>query len=346
MRSSRQLTIRRRVAAWIVAAISASGLFLAATGSTASAAGNGLYSISPASASGQPQRQYFNYLADPGSTISDSVQVYNQTSSAVPFTLYPADAINAQGGGFDLLTLNKTMHQVGKWTSLADEAFTLPAHSVATVPFFINIPGSVTPGDYAGGIVVRPTNPAIEKKGNFTFAVYNAVGTRIYIRIKGPLHPSLQVTKLAVSPQTSASSLFGGPVDANITYTFKNTGNEILNPTTNLKVSPLIGGATTFIQPFSSILPGQSVTITRHVNSVEAVFKLSADLTITDARPQATTATGSSSALVIPWLAILVIVLLIALYLLLRRRRRHGSASEPPEEGGSPQPPEKVGAAT
>ena len=168
MPSSRQLTIRRRLAAWALAAISASGLFVVATASTASAAGNGLYSISPASESGQPQRQYFNYLAEPGSTISDSVQVYNETASAIPFTMYPADAINAQGGGFDLLTLNKTMHEVGKWTSLSDEGFTLPAHSVATVPFSINIPSGVTPGDYAGGIVVRPTNPAIERKGNFS----------------------------------------------------------------------------------------------------------------------------------------------------------------------------------
>lgn len=346
MLSSSITAVRRKLVAWAAVAAFISGLFLLTTSSVASAAGNGLWSISPTSVPGQGQRQYFNYLVSPGSTVSDAVTVYNQTNAPLPLRLYPADAVNAQGGGYSLLTPNKSMHSIGKWTSMGDEEFTLPPKSLAKVPIDINVPGTATPGDYAGGVVLRPVNPAIERRHNLTFAVYQAVGTRVYLRVKGPLHPRLEVTHLAINPDTGISGLFGGPMSADVTYTFKNTGNQILNPTTHLKVSPLIGGATTVTQPFSSIIPGNAVTVTRHISSTEALFHLSANLSVSDTKPQAATETAAASATIIPWLAILVIVLLVAAYVVLRRRRRHHQAPPAGPAAGSPEAPAPVGAGT
>lgn len=329
-----------RVGGVLAAAVVALGLLAAGPAQPASAAGNGLWSIEPAPVPGQPQRQNITYLLVPGDTLRDAVTLFNQTRQPLPLLLYPADAINAQGGGFTLQTPNKPRRYVGKWTQVSDQEFTLPPRSMATVPIYVNVPGNTPPGDYAGGVVMRPVNPAVQKRGNLSFGIYQAVGTPIFIRIKGPLRPGLAVTHVAVHPDTTISGLFGGPTSGTVSYTFKNTGNEILNPRSYLKVSPLAGGATTFHpQNFPSILPGNSVTITRHVSSIEPVLRLTGNVTMKPTRPFEPVVTGSASAWVIPWLLIAVLVLLAVLYYL-RRRRRKGKAppitAPPPGAGSTP----------
>ena len=131
---------------------------------------------------------------------------------------------------------------------------------------------------------------------------------------------------MAIHPETTVLGPFGGPTGANVSYTIKNTGNEILNPVAYLKVSPLIGSSVNFPEEsYPSLLPGSSATFTGHVGSIEPVFKLSSELTLDERNPRVVTAAASASAIVIPWLAILVIVFLIALFVLLRRRSRSRS---------------------
>lgn len=297
----------------------------------ASAANNGLYSVFPATPSGSNPRVWFNYLVNPGTVIKDSVTVTNQTPQSIAFKLYPVDAINAQGGGFAFNPPQAPLRTVGAWVQLSDLEFTLPPHSLANVPFTMRVPQGETPGDYAGGIVLSPVYPAVERRGAFTFNVYNNVGTRIYLRVAGPLHPSLSITKLSIGTSGFAG-LLGGPVSSTVTYTVTNTGNEILNPTAKLSVSPLVGSATE-VPPkiYSSLLPHNSVTATYKFPSKEAFLRFSANLTLITGAAKDTNTAGSATAWVVPWLLILIILILIALLWLWRRRRR--KAEEGPEEG-------------
>jgi len=302
----------------------------ALAGSTpASAATNGRYSIQPVTIQGSAPRVWFNYLVNPGASISDAVTVTNQTTQAIAFKLFSADAINAQGGGFALNPPQDPVHYIGAWVKLSTFEFTLPAHTLANVPFALDIPAGATPGDYAGGIVLSPVNPAVEKRGSVSFAVYQNVGARIYVRVHGPLHPGLSITQLSIKTSGWAG-IIGGPVSSTVTYTLTNTGNEILNPVAKLSVSPLIGSTVT-IPPrtYPSLLPENSVTVSYQLNSKEAFLRMSANLTVTSV---AGTTSASAAAWVIPWVLIVVILGLIGYFWYRRRRRRVPVAPAAPAE--------------
>jgi len=305
----------------------------------ASAANNGRYSVFPATISGNSARPFFNYVVNPDSTVKDAVTVTNYTPVSIEFKLFAADAINAQGGGFALNPPNAPKRSVGSWVGLSAEDFTLPPHTLANVPFTIKVPPGLPPGDYAGGIVLQTAQPSIEKRGAFTFEVYQNVGTRMYVRIAGPLHPGLAITKLSVNTH-GWLGLVGGPVDADVTYTVTNTGNQVLNPTTRLSVSPLLGSTVT-IPPriFPSLLPHSSATVTYQLKNQEALLKITADLKVTS---RAGVTTASTTTWVIPWLLILALVLLLLfLWWLYRRRHREvGDAEGVADTGDVPGGPD------
>jgi archaellum component FlaF (FlaF/FlaG flagellin family) len=268
------------------------------------------------------------------------VAVTNQTPNTIPFQLIPADGVNTkQGGAFTLYQVpGKPLHSVGAWVRLSDLDFTMPPHTIANVPFTVDVPPGLTPGDYAGGIILQPTTPAVNQHGNVTVDLYQDVGARIYIRVRGALHPGLSVTQLSVNT-SGAAGLVGGPVSSSVTYTLTNTGNQVLNPTAKLNVSPLIGSGIT-IPPkiFSSLLPHNSVTVTYKLASKEAFLRMNANLSISSG---AGTTTATASAWVIPWIIVAIIVVLVGLLWFWRRRRRRAKVVPPP-----PAEPEPAGVAS
>jgi hypothetical protein len=314
--------LQRLIAFGLVAAGSLSLLCVGAGSPAASAATNGQYSIFPATVQQGNPRVLFNYLANPGSVITDAVAVTNQTTQSIAFNLYSTDAVNGQQGGYVFNPQNKPAHTVGTWTQLSSLGFNLPPHSLANVPFTLKIPAGQTPGDYAGGIVLVPVNPAVEHRGAVTFNLFQAVGARIYVRVRGPLHPGLSITQLSIGT-SGIAGLVGGPVSSTVTYRLTNTGNQILNPTAKLSVSPLLGSATT-VPPriFPSLLPHNSVTLTYKFPSKEAFLRFTANLSV---KSGGGTTTASATAWVIPWILIAILVIFIALFWYWRRRRRHAA---------------------
>jgi hypothetical protein len=301
---------------------------------SASAATNGQYSVFPATITAGSPRVFFNYLVGPGSVINDAVTITNQTTQSLAFKLYTTDAVNAKGGDFAYNPPQDPKHSVGAWVQLSDLLVTLPAHTLANIPFTLKIPAGETPGDYSGGIVLSPVNPAVEHRGALTFNVFENVGTRIYVRVKGPLQPGLSITQLSMNTSGFAGYV-GGPVSSSVSYTLTNTGNEILNPKAKLSVSPLIGSAT-IVPPhiFSSLLPHNSVTVTYHFPSKEAFLRFTAHLSVTSA---AGTTTASATAWVIPWILVAILILIIGFVWYRRRRRRRLSEAASAGAGAAAQ---------
>ena len=125
---------------------------------------------------------------------------------------------------------------VGAWIQLSEVGVHSPAHTLANVPFTLEVPAGQTPGDYQGGIVLQTVIPTVEKRGALTFDVYqNVRHTYLSAKVAGPLHPSLAITQLSINTHGLAG-LVGGPVNADVTYTLTNTGNKILNPTARLSL--------------------------------------------------------------------------------------------------------------
>ena len=140
--------------------------------------------------------------------------------------------------------------------------------------------------------------------------------------MRGPLHPGLSITKLSIGTSGFAGYV-GGPVSSTVSYTLTNTGNQILNPTAKLSVSPLLGSSYK-IAPriYSSLLPHNSVTVTYHLPSKEAFLRLTANLMVTSG---AGTTTATATAWVIPWILIAILVLLDRLPLVPEATRRHAA---------------------
>ncbi|MGC8464098.1 MAG: WxL protein peptidoglycan domain-containing protein [Acidimicrobiales bacterium] len=325
---------RRRPAAYVLArlvlVVAAAVAALVSLPGLAGAASNGSWSVFPTTAAGQQPRPYFQPLMAPGSNYPDSVTIVNQTTSPITFKLYAADAFNAAGGAFALNPPTAPQHGVGSWVHLSVSQVTVPGRSEALVPFTINPPADATPGFHVGGIVAEQTTGTITKAGAIHFNVVQAVGTRVYARIIGPLHPSLTITGVSVLTQTSAGTQFGGGTKAKVRYTIANTGNVPLAPTATVSLSPLLGGGPKpLTKKLLQILPANQVTITVPFGSVVPFGSLGAHVRVT--APGAVAA-GSGSAVVVPWGIVGIVVLVIAGLVVWRRRRRHQAGPDKADE--------------
>lgn len=318
--------------------------------SPASALGNGRFAVTPASAP-HHARQDFAPVLSAGGTSTDQVSVANLTTKPITLQLYAADAYNEPTGAFAVEPDFKPKVHMGKWIHLAVPSVTLQPLSGDLVPFTYNVPGNVAPGEYAGGIVAVQTTGTAPTKGKVRVRAEYAIAVPVLGRIAGTLHPQVEVSAVSVTTTRPFASQFGGPVDATVTYSVTNTGNEYLKPTMTVSLSPFIGGGSTYQQAIrGALLPGSTVTFHHTFKGILPFGSLSATVT---AKTAAAHASGSSTVVIIPWGIVVIVVLLIVLAVVLvrRRRRRPGPPSElvqpgdAPGSGGTtpPVPPSPVG---
>ena len=201
------------------------------------------------------------------------------------------------------------------------------------MPFLYEVPSNTGPGDYAGGIVAEETRGTESGKGSVRVHVLQAVGSAVYGRVAGPLEPRLAVTQVSVSiVNTSVATQFGGAVDARVVYSVTNTGNENLKPKVEVSLSPLIGsGPAARTVQLPQILTGSTVMFAQTFKDVVPFGDLTANVTAT---AKGASATGSGSAIVIPWALLLIVIVLIALIVFLVYRRRRRRRSVTPKDGG------------
>ena len=210
---------------------------------------------------------------------------------------------------------------------MSQDSATVPAKSAVVVPFTITPPTDATPGDHPGGIIAVNTQPVVNDRGDLVVNELYGVGTRVYGRVEGPVQPRLDVTEMHIDTSTGVASLFGGSVDATVTYKVTNTGNVRLDPTAHLSVSPLIGGSTDLkALRLPELLPRGSATVHQKVGSIMPWGRLTASLRVTSGTPEAT---AETTAWVIPWLLLLLVVLVIVAIFFFLWRRGRDRAAEP-----------------
>lgn len=319
----------RRLLARVPALLLVAFLFCCCTPGAASAASNGRWSVYPTTPAGQAPRLDFEPVMAPGSTYPDSVTVVNQTAAPIHFDLYPADAFNAQGGGgFSLRRQSDPRRGIAAWIHLDASSITVPGRSAVIVPFTIVTPRHATPGYHVGGIVAESTRRSVSRNGPVGVAVVQAVGTRVYGRVLGPLRPSLRLGVVSLGVRRSAAAFFGGPVEASVHFTVRNTGNVPLDPTAVVSVSPLVGGGPAPVTTkLPEVLPGSSLSSSVSFPSAVPFGDLSAHVQVT---ATGTRAGAGSSQVVVPWGAVVVILVVVATLVAWRRSRR------PPARRGGP----------
>lgn len=296
------------------------------------------WALSPAASSTDPDqsggRTTFSYTVDAGETVEDALTVFNYSNVPMTFRIYASDAFNNDTGAFDILTSDQQPSDVGSWVQIEQEFISLPPNTQATIPITLNVPIDAAPGDHAGAIVASNTAEGEEVNGA-AVDVERRTGSRIYLRVNGPLQPDLSVASVSTSYRQSANP-FGGSAD--VTYRIENRGNVRLGGAAKLTVAGLFGlaGTTVELPDIPELLPGQEVTLTATVDDVPALFLLRSTVEVIPASPDGVSnlepSSGSASTFAAP-LALLGALLALIVAVLagrsIMRRRRSASSTDP-----------------
>lgn len=290
-------------------------------------------------------RPNLSYQVAPGTTIDDTVIVYNFGNVPTKFAVYATDAYNNDDGEFDLLTSDEVPVDVGSWVSLGATSVTLAPGKQATIPVTIKVPLDATPGDHVGGIVAAVT--AVADTGNGQLInVERRTGTRVYLQVLGELQPELVVANSELSASYDhAVNSFSGAMD--VTFRIENRGNVRVGGVPTIEVAGPFGlGSTTLTLPeITPLLPGQDVTITTRVDGVPALFfmntKATVDPTTFSGEREVTVPSAEVGTFAPPITVLLGLLLLLFVTMLVRAIRRRREPNPPSHDDDLP--PTEVG---
>lgn len=217
---------------------------------------------------GAGSRSRLTYDMAPGSEVQDSVTLLNYSNVALTFEVYATDALNNADGAFDPLPGDQEPKDVGTWVTLPQRSIIVEAAGRATFPFTVRVPVDARPGDHAGAILAASRTRGTGPEGK-TVALERRTGSRLYIRVDGPLEPELAVEGLSTSYSPELSPLGGR---AEVRYRVVNRGNVRLRGEHRLSVAGPFGLMRRRLSAMDvpELLPGESIEITRSVEDVPA----------------------------------------------------------------------------
>ena len=277
---------------------------------------------------GNGGRADLSYTADPGSTIDDAVTLYNFGTEQLTFRVYATDAFNNVDGTFDLLPGDQEPTDVGSWVGVEQELISVPPGQQATIPIMVTIPPDAAPGDHVGGVVASsptfgpgPTGDLVE--------VDRRIGTRLYVRVNGPISADLAVADVSTDYSHSVNPFAG---TATVTFTIQNRGNVRMGSTAEVSVGgPFgIGRQSVEIDDLPELLPGERATRTVTLDDVPAGVINTTKVEVTPLDDELGTPTSSSTRTFAPPIGLLVLVLALVLAALGLRayQRRTGADSD------------------
>ncbi|MEU8244451.1 DUF916 domain-containing protein [Actinoplanes missouriensis] len=288
------------------------------------------WSVTPSGPKGPNGRPALDYKLDPGATVTDHVAVTNHSKQPLTLRLYAQDAFTTANGGYDLRAGTAAPTDAGLWITPRRDRLTVPATSRVVVPITVSVPADATPGDHAAGVVASLLAGTTDAAGN-RVSVDHRVGTRVYLRVTGPLQPALTLRDVEIKAATTWNPLRLPRVTA--TFTIANTGNVRLSGAPAARIEGPFGwGARTGAgTAFPEILPGGSLTSTITLDAVPALFRENLTIDVlpapADGRPidpPPVRASSEHALWLVPWpqLAFLALAAALVLAWLATRRRR------------------------
>jgi Bacterial protein of unknown function (DUF916) len=304
----------------------------AASSTTPSAANKAVvtFGTQTATATKPDGRGYYSFAATPGAQVLDHVAVINYSNKTVTLTLRAADAINTPQGGFAVIPINERSKDIGTWIALpaSDLSVTIPPRSNLIVPFLVEVPKNASPGDHIGAITATLASFVVSKSGQ-RVRLLQTTGTRVFLRVSGPLHPGFAVQNLKINYTGTANP--AGTGQAVLTYTVRNIGNVALGGRQTVYITGLFGTKRTAVHvaEVQLLLPGNSVNESVRISGILPEFRDTGHVSISplyvpgSVQPASGPYTATVSFWAIPWtLLAIVVILILVIWLLIRRRRR------------------------
>ncbi|MFK3978934.1 DUF916 domain-containing protein [Micromonospora sp. NPDC050397] len=294
------------------------------------------WAVQPSSATGPTGRGYLTYDAQPGQRIDDQVAISNLGGTPLTFTVYGTDAFNTGDGGFALLPASQRPTGVGAWTSVTPREYAVAAGQRVIVPFHLDVPANATPGDHTGGLVASVARIQTDGSGQ-RVNLDRRAAARIYLRVAGPLHPSLQVETLRVGHRNRWNPFGGGALTVH--YRLRNTGNVRVGGTGRVEVRGPLNWSLAGTSPLElpELLPGSAIEVNERITGLPAAGRLSVAVHVAPATmdvplPLVTRTTGVWA---VPWVLVAALALLGAAVAARRFGRRSPRRTPGPEVAGS-----------
>ncbi|QZN86849.1 DUF916 domain-containing protein [Cellulomonas sp. C5510] len=317
------------------------------------AEGDVTWSVQPSTPAGPDGRTELTYQVAPGTTVTDWVAVSNYSATPATFRVYAADATtDYETGAFTLVGADQASTDLGAWTAVDSAASVCPvtedpaaeaacvaglgvevtvgAGERVDLPVAITVPHDATPGDHAAGVVASYTSTGTDAAGS-AVQVAQRVGTRLHLRVDGPLTSVLTVSG-AVAGYSGAAWPFGGTA-AQVAFDLTNAGNTLMSAEPVVRLTGPFGTdlGTVTLDPVADLVPGGTAHVVAELPGVPPALLLSGAITVTPSGPEdpATPAgevvTASVRAWAVPWAALGLLVLVaggVTATVLLRRRSR------------------------
>jgi len=296
------------------------------------------FGAQPATKGAPDKRPNYRYAVTPGATLRDEVAVRNLSTSAVTLRVYATDALNINNGGFGLLPRAQRPKDIGTWVTIngraADGSVTVAPRSVKILKLSMKVPVKAQPGDHTGGIIAAVTTVSKNKTGTAAnVELDQRVGVRLFVRVSGPLHPSLSVKPLDANYQNIFNPFGRGAT--NVTYRITNTGNVNMGGRQSLSIKGLVGPTQVLAVPDADMLmPGGYVDVKTSLKQTWPLVHESATVTVKplvlpgDLGAGKATYSAVTSFWAVPW-ALLALLVLIVVGLWFRRMRRAAATGTP-----------------
>lgn len=241
-----------------VAVLAVLGTLVVAVAAAPQARADDAIAISPARKKAPDAgRTRFNYVLDPGRSVTDRVWVENSGATKLKVTVSATDAYTAADGSFALLKTGEKATGVGRWVTFRGgktrQTVELGPRESKTLPFTLKVPIDALAGDHAGGILATATVPGA--KGA---AAEQRIATRLYARVPGELQPALTISSFAGAHHGGLN-----PADGSVTTTatITNSGNVALSGILTLTATSWFGIGQSSTVTLAETLPGNTQTV-------------------------------------------------------------------------------------
>jgi hypothetical protein len=286
------------------------------------------FGVVPATAHGLDFRSLFSFGLTPGSVAFDHVAIVNYSPKKLDLDVYATDAVNSPEGGYALRAATEKPFDLGAWLTVGKvsrpRTISVPGRRKdgspgrVILPVTITVPANATPGDHAAGIIASLTTLGKNPKGQ-NIKLEQRVAGRVYVRVNGPLLPSLGVT--AMKARFVVGSWPWKPGSVVVDYTVSNTGNLRIGFKPSLSVKgPLgLGARSARDEPVAELLPGNSRSFHTTVRNVWPMGRLHVTVivaptaAIAEAPPAIGAVRQTIDIVAVTWPLIVLLVLLLAL---------------------------------
>ncbi len=194
-------------------------------------------------------QSWFVYQKQSGETIDDIASIKNYGSKPATIHICAVDGTTNTSGAFILKFDSQQQSGIGSWISIDKDEVTLKPGERVDVPFKINIPKNLQPGQYMGGLVVESpeahmahvtqqlsSNTQQESKPDTSYGqatVATRVGARIYLTIPGETVEYVKVESLQYEQPISSPAYFK--------FKIVNSGNVSYNPSATIEIYDTLG---------------------------------------------------------------------------------------------------------